>query len=112
MNSGSLFDPGLQPERTALAWRRTVVALAVGALIALRLLPPTLGAWSLAAGFAGVSLAAVIWVLAGRRARTTRDALLGSSEPLLPDAALLLLLALVVTGGAALGLLYVVLHSP
>jgi uncharacterized membrane protein YidH (DUF202 family) len=107
----SLFDPGLQPERTALAWRRTVVALAVGALIALRLLPATLGLWSLAAGFTGVGLAAVIWVLAGRRARKTRDALLGSSEPL-PDAALLLLLALVVTGGAALGLLYVVMHSP
>jgi hypothetical protein len=111
MNDRSLFDPGLQPERTALAWRRTGVAIAVGALIALRILPPTLGVWSLAAGFAGVGLAVVIWVLAGRRANRTRDALLGSAEPL-PDAALLLLVAVVVTGGAALGLLYVMLHSP
>jgi len=106
MNDGALFDPGLQPERTALAWRRTALSLALGALIALRLLPPVLGAWSFAVGFAGIAFGAVIWVLAGRRAERTRAALLGSSAPL-PDAGLPLLLALVVAGGAVLGLLYV-----
>jgi uncharacterized membrane protein YidH (DUF202 family) len=106
MSSRPLFDPGLQPERTALAWQRTALALTVGALLALRILSPVLGPWSLAAGFAGIALAAIIWVAAGRRARQTRTALLGSAQPL-PDARLLLLLALVIAGGAALGPLYV-----
>jgi hypothetical protein len=105
MSRRPLFDPGLQPERTALAWRRTALALAVGALLALRILPPVLGTWSLPAGFAGIALAGIMWVAAGRRARQTRTALLSSTRHL-PDAGLLLLLALIVAGGAALGLLY------
>ncbi len=105
MTTRPLFDSGLQPERTALAWRRTALALAVGALIALRILPPVLGPWSLAAGFAGIVLAATIWTLAGRRARLTRTALLSAAQPL-PDGFLLLLVAVTVAGGAAFGLLY------
>jgi uncharacterized membrane protein YidH (DUF202 family) len=108
MTGNSLFDPGLQPERTALAWRRTVLALALGAVIALRLLPPVLGLWSLACGFAGTALAVVIWVLADRRARRTREALLDPSGPPLPDGGLLLLVTVGVAGAAVLGLLYVV----
>jgi uncharacterized membrane protein YidH (DUF202 family) len=103
MTGNALFDPGLQPERTALAWRRTALALAVGALIAFRLLLPVLGLWSLAAGLLGTALASVIWVLAGRRARGTREALRHPSAPL-PGAGLLLLVALVAAGAAVLGL--------
>jgi uncharacterized membrane protein YidH (DUF202 family) len=105
------FDPGLQPERTALAWRRTALALAAGALVAVRLLPPVLGLWSLAAALAGTALAGVIWVLAGRRARRTREALRHPAAPL-PGAGLLLLLALIAAAAAVLSLLYIAASLP
>ena len=107
--SHQLFDPGLQPERTELAWRRTTLALIVGALVALRLLPPALGSWSIIVGLAGLVLAAIIWVLAHRRARLTSH-VLRHEHAVLPGGGLLLLLATVTTAGAALGLVYVTLH--
>ena len=104
-----LFDPGLQPERTELAWRRTSLAVAVGALVALRLLPPILGSWSISVGLVGLVMAVLIWVLAHRRARHTNQAL-RRDRGQLPGAGLLLLLAAVTTAGAAFGLLYVALR--
>lgn len=50
----TLFDPGLQPERTGLAWQRTCLAVLAGSLAALKVLPPVLGPWSLLLGLAGV----------------------------------------------------------
>jgi uncharacterized membrane protein YidH (DUF202 family) len=107
--SRQLFDPGLQPERTELAWRRTTLALTVGALVALRLLPPALGSWSISVGLAGLVIAVLIWALAHRRLRYTNQAL-RHERGQLPGAGLLLLLAAVTTAGAAFGLLYVTLR--
>ncbi len=110
MSGSALFDPGLQPERTRLAWRRTLLTLAVGVLIALRVLPPVLGPWSLGVGLAGLLLTGGLWWLASRRARRVQAALLASEGPM-PDGALLLGLTAVVVTAAALGLLVVALRS-
>jgi putative membrane protein len=97
----------LQPERTELAWRRTTLALAVGALVALRLLPAVLGSWPIGIGLLGLTLAALLWVLAHHRARRTQPALSHHSRAL-PGGRLLVFLATLVTATAALALIYVV----
>ena len=62
-----LFDPGLQPERTALAWRRTGLSLTVGSLIALRVLPAVLGLWALAPALLGLVASVAVMVASHRR---------------------------------------------
>lgn len=62
-----LFDPGLQPERTGLAWQRTCLAFLAGSLVAMKVLPPILGPWSLLLSMAGVFEAVLILFVARRR---------------------------------------------
>ncbi|KQN86502.1 DUF202 domain-containing protein [Arthrobacter sp. Leaf69] len=63
------FDAGLQPERTALAWRRTALAVAVGSLAALRILPELLGLWALAPAALGAAVSLVALIVTQRRYR-------------------------------------------
>jgi uncharacterized membrane protein YidH (DUF202 family) len=74
------FDPGLQPERTALAWRRTALSVAVGSLAAGRLLEPLLGGvgWVLAA--AGIALGFGMVLAARRRAAAVDRALAATGD--------------------------------
>jgi uncharacterized membrane protein YidH (DUF202 family) len=99
-----LFDPGLQPERTELAWRRTALAFGVGSLVALRLLPAALGEpWWALCGVCGLVASFLLWIAARRRYRRTNRALVAQAQgTVLPDGALLAALAaLVVAVGAA-----------
>jgi uncharacterized membrane protein YidH (DUF202 family) len=69
-------DPGLQPERTLLAWRRTTLSCTVAAVLAAK----TALHGRTAGGFVVVALCALLWlgflVLAGRRIRA-----LATGEP-------------------------------
>lgn len=93
----ALFDPGLQPERTELAWRRTALSLGVGSLIALRLLPEILGSavWALG-GVIGLVVSAGIWVSARARLRAVIRALTVEPAPL-PDGRMLFAVVVLVT---------------
>jgi hypothetical protein len=63
------FDPGLQPERTLLAWRRTTLSLALVSAIGLRLTVQELGAPALVAGALGIAFASFGYLAASARYR-------------------------------------------
>lgn len=69
------WDAGLQPERTRLAWRRTTLAVAVGAIMALRVAPLVLGVAGLVAATGLAVLLLAVMLAARRRARATAAAL-------------------------------------
>ncbi len=69
------FDPGLQPERTLLAWQRTCLSLAVGNAIAIKYLSDALGPWSTLIGVAGLALCTVVLVVCTRRYRRAHEGL-------------------------------------
>lgn len=96
-------DPGAQPERTELAWRRTVLSLAVGSLVSMRFFPELFGdvRWAVP-GIAGLVAAGIIALAARRRYRLAAFALhTGASgagtRQSMPGAALLFALAVIVS---------------
>ncbi|MFF6792671.1 uncharacterized membrane protein YidH (DUF202 family) [Streptomyces filamentosus] len=64
-------DPGLQPERTRLAWRRTTLSCTVVAVLAIKL---AFMDETTAAGLTGLALSALLWIgflaVAHRRIRS------------------------------------------
>lgn len=109
------FDPGLQPERTLLAWRRTCLALGLASVVAVRFTATEFGAAGVGLGLVGVLLAAGAYLAAALRYRrahrelTSADAL--RADGLTADGrALGLLAATSVVLGIACAL-YVVSHG-
>jgi uncharacterized membrane protein YidH (DUF202 family) len=77
-----LFDPGMQPERTALAWQRTALSMAVGSLVALRVFPLILGQWAIIPAAVALALAGLLFAASHLRYRRNHAALL--ADPAAP----------------------------
>jgi uncharacterized membrane protein YidH (DUF202 family) len=78
------FDDGLQPERTALAWRRTGLALLAGSLAATRILPEVLPTWTVVPAGFGIAVSVVVLVAAHLRYRAVHAALTAAESAEVP----------------------------
>ena len=107
MISPARFDPGLQPERTLLAWRRTVLSLAVGGLVGLRMLPESLGTLSVFFCLTVLGATVALHIVAERRCRRTYAELL-ASRPLSSAGPVLLAASILVTACALGGAWWVI----
>ena len=76
-----LFDPGLQPERTALAWRRTAISMAAGSLVALRIFAPSIGALAIVSAVLAFGITVVVFSAAELRYRRNHRALTADRRP-------------------------------
>ncbi|WP_417555063.1 DUF202 domain-containing protein [Microbacterium sp.] len=104
------FDVGLQVERTALSWRRTALSLAVGSLVALRLLPEWLhDGWWVLPGMAGLIASAALWVVSRRRHDAFMVQVRSETRPRIGGALAIAVLAAGVASAGLLGLVVVLL---
>lgn len=100
------YDPGLQPERTLLAWRRTCLALAAAMAVVIKLLAFESDTATVLLAVIGLAVPAVAWLLAaGRYRRSHRRLTRADRDPELPaggSATAAAALAAVLFGGLAL----------
>lgn len=110
MSDDAPFDPGLQLERTLLAWRRTTLAVAVVSTAGIRWTTPVIGWPAVVVGAFGLVLAMTAYLATGIRYRQVHRSLANSE--LLPATAwaqIALAVAVVVLGLVAL--LYIVVRA-
>ena len=105
-----MWDAGLQPERTSLAWRRLALALFGLALAVPRLGWPVMGAWALAP--AGIAAAGAVTLLITSHLRYlhTHLVLTARSVQPLPDGRLPLITVLAALTLATVGVVIVVIR--
>jgi uncharacterized membrane protein YidH (DUF202 family) len=83
--AGRVFDPGLQHERTALAWDRTGLSLLVVGALTLRSGGPPYDDLLHAAGYAAMALGAWLLWVGGRRYRRREGDLRRGASPVQPQ---------------------------
>jgi putative membrane protein len=107
-----VFDEGLQPERTSLAWRRTGLALVVAALVAVRVLPEVLGGWAIVPAGFGLAATVGIFIAAHHRyAVVHRTLVVAGDHATLPSGVLLLAVVAVVAVGGCAALVVVLMSA-
>ena len=109
MSADAARDPGLQPERTFLSWRRTALALVGISALATRILAVELGPVAGALGFVGILISAFAVASAHVRYRAVaRDFVAADAgERPLPSGGrtlVLVALATVAVGAAGFGI--------
>ena len=112
MSSSELFDEGLQPERTHLAWQRTLLALGLGCAVSARLTAPHLGVLGVAVSLAGLVAVVVAYLLVRLRYRRITHSLRSTKTLALVSAWPLALVALATGCLGALAALFVVFGLP
>jgi uncharacterized membrane protein YidH (DUF202 family) len=107
----AVFDKGLQPERTLLAWRRTCLAFGVASLVGMRFTVEAMGILAVVVGVIGAGLAVLAYALAATGYRRAHHSLRGEGIlarggiPMLAGTAAVLVIGALCAGYLVLGLL-------
>ncbi|MBK0330876.1 DUF202 domain-containing protein [Brachybacterium sp. MASK1Z-5] len=107
----AVFDKGLQPERTLLAWRRTCLAFGVASLVGMRFTVEAMGILAVVVGVIGAGLAVLAYALAATGYRRAHHSLRGQGIlargglPMLAGTAAVLVIGALCAGYLAIGLL-------
>ena len=78
--SDQIYDPGLQPERTLLAWRRTALGITVLSAVCVRFTAFSWGLPAVLIGLVGVILGLLAYLVTGHRYRRVHHHLVRTDQ--------------------------------
>lgn len=108
----TVFDPGLQHERTALAWERTAIASMVAGVLMARYTASELHVATAVVGVAQVVFGSVLLVWSARHYDDLHGPLRAGTSPIHPTASRIIGVGAIVFTGAGLVLSIVIVITP